>query len=327
MEQQNLPKKRVTIKDIAKETGFTAQTVSLALRKKDCITEKTRKTVLEAARKLGYIKNDMAINLRRGHTNTIAIVYDNIANPYFSLMTRYLQYYFREEGYVLLIFTADSYFLDQNTFHNILSCNVAGVISFLDVDENIAKLSKQNNLPVLVLGRKSDKSISWITTSENKGGALAAKYLIGKGCKNNLHITYSLDMICGKERYEGFLNEIKSADMKDDLLLVLGVDPVAPILKEYLNEHEVDGIFAFNDMIAYATLNALKKLNREDIKVVGFDNIQEMFNFPIKINTIGADKKAMAKTAVKVLLKKITKSDERAEHRIFDVFLESEDVE
>ena len=327
MGQQNLPKKRVTIKDIAKETGFTAQTVSLALRKKDCITEKTRKTVLEAARKLGYIKNDMAINLRRGHTNTIAIVYDNIANPYFSLMTRYLQYYFREEGYVLLIFTADSYFLDQNTFHNILSCNVAGVISFLDVDENIAKLSKQNNLPVLVLGRKSDKSISWITTSENKGGALAAKYLIGKGCKNNLHITYSLDMICGKERYEGFLNEIKSADMKDDLLLVLGVDPVAPILKEYLNEHEVDGIFAFNDMIAYATLNALKKLNREDIKVVGFDNIQEMFNFPIKINTISADKKAMAKTAVKVLLEKISKCDERVEHRIFDVFLDSEDVE
>ena len=89
----------------------------------------------------------------------------------------------------------------------------------------------------------------------------------------------------------------------------------------------MDGIFAFNDMIAYATLNALKKLNREDIKVVGFDNIQEMFNFPVKINTIGADKKAMAKTAVKVLLEKITKSDERAEHRIFDVFLDSEDIE
>lgn len=327
MEQQSSQKKRVTIKDIAKETGFTAQTVSLALRKKDCITEKTRNIVLEAARKLGYIKNDMAINLRRGHTNTIAVVYDNIANPYFSLMTRYLQYYFREQGYVLLIFTADSYFLDQDTFYNILSCNVAGVISFLDVDENIAKLSKQNNLPVLVLGRKSDKSISWITTSENKGGALAARYLMGKGCKNNLHITYSLDMICGKERYEGFLDEIRSAGKTDDLLLVLGKTSIEIELKEYLKKHEVDGIFAFNDMIAYETLNILKKQNREDIKVVGFDNIQEMFKFPVKISTIGADKRAMAKTAVKVLLEKINQKDERAEHRIFDVFLDPEDAE
>jgi len=327
MEQRDSQKKRVTIKDIAKETGFTAQTVSLALRKKKCITEKTRKTVLEAARKLGYIKNDMAINLRRGHTNTIAVVYDNIANPYFSLMTRYLQYGFRAQGYVLLIFTADSYFLDRETFNNILACNVAGVISFLDVDEDIANLSRQNNLPVLVLGRKSEKSISWITTSESKGGALAARYLMEKGCKNNLHVTYSLDMICGKERYDGFVNELKSAGAKDDLLLVIGGNFLEPQLREYLEHHEVDGIFAFNDMIAYATLNVLKKVHREDIKVVGFDNIQEMFHFPVKISTIGADKKAMVNAAVKVLLEKIEQKDDRAEHRIFDVFLSPEDEE
>ena len=318
------PKKRVTIKDIARETGFTAQTVSLALRNKECITKKTREIVNETARRLGYIKNDMAINLRNGRANTIAIVYDDITNPYFSIMTRYLQSYFRAQGYVLLIFTADSYFLDQETFYNILSCNVAGVVSFLDIDENIANLSQQNNLPVLVLGRKSEKSISWITTSENKGGILAARYLIEKGCKKNLHITYSLDMICGEERYEGFLNEIKSAGLKSDLLLILGRTPLKEMLPNYLKENEVDGIFAFNDMLAYEILNILKKENREDVKVVGFDNIQEMFNFPIKIATIGGDKKNMAKTAVKVLLEKILQRDERVEHRIFDVVLEKE---
>lgn len=324
---QQLPRKRVTIKDIAKETGFTAQTVSLALRNKECITEKTRETVNAAVKKLGYVKNDMATNLRRGHTNMVAIVYDSIANPYFSIMTQHLQNYLREQGYILLIFTTDSYFLDEDTFYNILSCNVAGVISFLDVDEHIAGLSRRNNLPVVVLGRKSDNSVSWITTSENNGGALAAKYLTERGCKNNLHITYSLDMICGKERYEGFVNELKRSGKKDDLLLVLGRTPLRSCLGEYLKEHEVDGIFAFNDMIAYETLNRLKKLNRPDIKVVGFDNIQEMFHFPVKISTIGADKAAMAKTAVQVLLEKINSSDEPAKHRIFDVFLVPEDEE
>ena len=327
MEQQNPQKKRVTIKEIAKETGFTAQTVSLALRKKECITEKTREIVLDAAKRLGYIKNDMAINLRRGHTNTIAVVYDSISNPYFSLMTEFIQRYFREKGYVLLIFTAQSYFLDEQTFYNILSCNVAGVISFLDVDEKIAKLSEQNNLPVIVLGRKSDQNISWITTSENKGGALAARYLMEKGCKNNLHITYSLDMICGKERYEGFYDEIKEAGVNKDLLLVLGRESLKVLLPKYLKEHEVDGIFAFNDMLAYETLNVLKKENRKDIRVVGFDNIQELFNFPIKISTIGSDKKAMAKTTVNVLLEKIENKDERLEHHIFDVFLSTEENE
>lgn len=324
MEQNNPQKKRVTIKEIAKETGFTAQTVSLALRKKDCITEKTKNIVLEAARRLGYIKNDMAINLRRGHTNTIAVIYDDISNPYFSLMTKFLQKYFREKGYVLLIFTAESYFLDEETFYNVLSCNVAGVVSFLDVDEKIANLSEQNNLPVIVLGRKSCQNISWITTAENKGGALAARYLMEQGCKNNLHITYSLDMICGKERYEGFLDEIKNANENQDLLLVLWYEPLRDLLPKYLKEHEVDGIFAFNDMLAYETLNILKKENRQDIKVVGFDNIQELFNFPVKISTIGSNKKEMAKTTVKVLIEKIEKKDVGLEHHIFDVFLSAE---
>ncbi|MGN1052165.1 MAG: substrate-binding domain-containing protein, partial [Candidatus Scatosoma sp.] len=98
-------------------------------------------------------------------------------------------------------------------------------------------------------------------------------------------------------------------------------------LGEYLKEHEVDGIFAFNDMIAYETLHLLKKLNRQDVRVVGFDNIQELFKFPVKISTIGADKTEMAKTAVQVLLEKINNSDERAKHRIFDVFLITEDAE
>lgn len=325
MEKDIKPTKRITIKDIAKETGFTAQTVSLALRNKECITEKTRAIVNETAKKLGYIKNGMATNLRQGHTNTVAIVYDNIANPYFSIMTRYLQYYLREKGYFLLIFTTDSYYLDQESFYNILSCNVAGVISFLDVDENIAKLGHQNNLPVLVLGRKADKSISWITTSENKGGELAAQYLIDRGSKNNLHITYSLDMICAKERYEGFYNALKANGLKDDLLLVLGRVRLKELLVDYLKAHEVDGIFAFNDMVAYETLAILKEIHRNDIKVVGFDNIQEMFRFPTRISTVGADKKAMAKAAVEVLLRQIEKVDESLEHRIFDVFLVVED--
>ena len=209
MEQQNPQKKRVTIKDIARETGFTAQAVSRALRNKEDISEKTKEIIRQAAEKLGYIKNNIATNLRSGHTNTVAIVYDNITNPYFSIMTRYLQFYLRKEGYVLLIFTADSYFLDISVFNNIVSCNVAGIISFLDVDENIAKLSIQHNLPIIALGRKSVEGVSWITTSDEKGGMLAARYLLEQGCKNILHITYSLKMLCAKDRYSGFIQEIK----------------------------------------------------------------------------------------------------------------------
>ena len=189
----------------------------------------------------------------------------------------------------------------------------------------IAKISESCGLPIVVLGRKSNTDVNWIATAENRGGALAAKFLMDNGCKNNLHITYSLDMICAKERYDGFLKGIKDANLKDDLLIVIGKEALSRRLGEYFAEHEVDGIFAFNDMLAYETLYFLKSINREDIKVVGFDNIQEDFSFPVRINTIGSDKREMAKNCVDILLKKINKHGDLPEHRIFDVFIQMGD--
>ena len=324
MEDKKVTTKRVTIKDIARETGFTAQAVSRALRDKADISEKTKEVIRQAAERLGYIKNTLATNLRSGQTNTVAIVYDNITNPYFSMMTRYLQYYLRSKGYVLLIFTADSYFLDLATFNNIMSCNVAGIISFLDVDQNIAQFAKQHDMPIVVLGRKSIDDVSWITTAEEKGGSIAAKYLLENGCKNLLHITYSLKMVCGKERYDGFLEEIRKAGVNDNHIILLERERLLSVLPNYLRENKIDGIFAFNDMLAYETLNILKKEKISGVRVVGFDNIQEMFHFPVSITTIGGDKKAMAQTTADVLLEKIENKDTLSYHHIFDVFLSEE---
>lgn len=324
MEDKKVTTKRVTIKDIARETGFTAQAVSRALRDKADISEKTKEVIRQAAERLGYIKNTLATNLRSGQTNTVAIVYDNITNPYFSMMTRYLQYYLRSKGYVLLIFTADSYFLDLATFNNIMSCNVAGIISFLDVDQNIAQFAKQHDMPIVVLGRKSIDDVSWITTAEEKGGSIAAKYLLENGCKNLLHITYSLKMVCGKERYDGFLEEIRKAGVNDNHIILLERESLLSVLPNYLRENKIDGIFAFNDMLAYETLNILKKEKISGVRVVGFDNIQEMFHFPVSITTIGGDKKAMAQTTADVLLEKIENKDTLSYHHIFDVFLSEE---
>ncbi len=324
MENKKITTKKVTIKDIAKETGFTAQAVSRALRNKEDISEKTKEIIRRTAENLGYVKNTLATSLRNGKSNTVAIVYDNITNPYFSIMTRHLQYFLKAKGYVLLIFTADAYFLDLATFNNIVSRNVAGIISFLDVNANIAELALQQDLPIVVLGRKSIDDVSWITTAEGESGSIAAKYLLKNGCKNILHITYSLDMVCGKERYDGFIEEIRKAGLNDTHLIVLAHMPQSPLMEflpDYLKANKIDGIFAFNDMLAYETLDILRNENITDVKVVGIDNIQEMFRLPVKITTIGGDKKAMAQTTVDVLLEEIENKNVASYHRVFDVFL------
>ena len=64
--------KYVTIIDIAKELGISKSTVSRALAG-DChnVNAETMRRIVETADRLGYQRNELAVNLRRQHTQTI----------------------------------------------------------------------------------------------------------------------------------------------------------------------------------------------------------------------------------------------------------------
>lgn len=78
--------KTVTLADIAKATGFSANTVSHALNNKPDISEKTKKLIKETAEKMGYIANSSASFLRSGKSKNITIIVPDITNPHFSVV-------------------------------------------------------------------------------------------------------------------------------------------------------------------------------------------------------------------------------------------------
>ena len=57
--------RHITIKDIAKELGISKSTVSRALSSdSQNVSKETVRMVIEAAERMGYRKNEMAVNLR-----------------------------------------------------------------------------------------------------------------------------------------------------------------------------------------------------------------------------------------------------------------------
>ena len=82
--------KRCTLKDIANATGLTVNSVSHALRDMGDISAETKLRVAEAAKRLGYVPNLAASQIRSGKSLTVAIVFDNLFNPYYNIMTHYL---------------------------------------------------------------------------------------------------------------------------------------------------------------------------------------------------------------------------------------------
>ena len=305
-------KARVTIKDVARIAMVTPQTVSRALRDAPDIAQSTKTRVLEIASNLNYVKNSTASALRRGSTRLIGVIYDNLINLYFSVMTDFIQFCLKERGYSMLTISVRSFHLNEEAYMAAVSHNVDGIISFLEPDEELTELIKSYNVPVLLFGRRTNvKRIDCIHTDDEAGGRLAAARLADDGCKNAVCITEALELTCAYDRYHGFEEELKRRGISKPRI----VNPNVPGLEQQLlslmksPEGFPDGIFCFNDMLAFETLYFIEKNNLPSVKVIGYDNVQQEIHSPRRLTTVGTDKLALAKRATEMIISKVETGD------------------
>jgi len=67
-------RKIVTIRDVARTAGVSISTVSKAMNGNPGMAEDTRKRVMQAAKSIGFRRNDLAHALHRGTSKTVGIV-------------------------------------------------------------------------------------------------------------------------------------------------------------------------------------------------------------------------------------------------------------
>ena len=83
--------KHVTIKDIARSLCISVSTVSRALTDDKKIRKETREMVIEEAKRLGYKRNPVAMNLKMGRTNTSGVIVPEMHTPYASQVINGIQ--------------------------------------------------------------------------------------------------------------------------------------------------------------------------------------------------------------------------------------------
>ena len=98
-----MPKKTISIRDIARMAGVSTATVSKVLSGKGSISQVTRERVEEIARREGYIANYAAKTLRKSRTCTIGIVTPDVSNDFFSSIVLGFETVLYDNGYVCYI--------------------------------------------------------------------------------------------------------------------------------------------------------------------------------------------------------------------------------
>ncbi|MBQ9266069.1 MAG: LacI family DNA-binding transcriptional regulator [Bacilli bacterium] len=279
---------KITIKDIARESGVSITSVSFILNgKTDSVSKETKERVLDVCKKYNYQPNYLAAALKSKSTHFIGILVPDIENSYYSRILKILEDIFDKKGYSLLI-SSSGYDLEKfmGNIRNLVSksidyCIVIPPSSFQEQNkEELARLSEHINVSFVIFDRKINYcNCPVIVNDDIQGGYLATNYLIKKGHKKIYCITGSRLVSSSIDRLTGYKKALEENNIKYDESLIYEGDykyaDALDIASKILKKDKNCSVFAFNDLMAYAVYKVANELGLKigkDVSVVGFDD-------------------------------------------------------
>ena len=314
--------KNVGLKEIAAELNISVNSVSRALRDCNDISEKTKEKVRKKAIELGYVPNAIAQSLKNGRSKQIAIIIDNILNPYFSIMIEKIIIKLKKYECYGIIIPIKRNTLNREVVAQCISQRLDGIITFVEPKEEAIELANLNKIKMVLLGRViDDPSVRCIYTDDKKGGMIAGEYLIKRNHKKILYVGYK-QIECSNRRLEGLQEAIDRENRENDsnieLATISFIDLKRSFVKKVLEGY--DGIFSFNDQI-YCQIS--KIVNKENLKVdvVGYDALSKRYELASDIVSIDYDYDAMVSEIIKILMGDMKGNEDTSKNSMFDVSL------
>lgn len=317
-------KKKVTLKQIAKELDVSISTVSKSLRNSPEIGEDTREKVQAFAKLYNYKPNNIALSLKNRKTKTIGVIIPEIVHHFFATVISGIEHYANDFGYNVIVCLSDESFDKEvinmemlaggsiDGFIMSLSKETQNKSDFHHIEEAI-----NQGMPVVMFDRiTNDIFCDKVIIDDKTAAQDAVNFLVFKGMKKIGLITTVDYVSVGKLRTDGYIQALKQNNLilKENLILKIeDIENCATEIENYIKEKDIDGVFAVNELFAVSAIKAANKLGKkvpEDLSVIGFtDGIISKFSTP-SITTVSQDGVEMGKRAAKLLIDRLENDEE-----------------
>jgi LacI family transcriptional regulator len=324
--------KKPNLRVLAAKAGVSINTASRAINDKPDINPLTKEKILRIAREIGYVPNASAVALRTQKTRTLGVIIADNNNPFYAEVLSGIEAEAKANNYhIILTNTRRDYQEEENAIELLLGKQVDGLLiaPVQEKNEDIYKLI-DSKIPFVVVGRDyEDLSIDAVYSDELKGGYIATEYLIRKGFKNISYIGGYTYKSPARRRLEGYKKALTDYGIaiKENLIKIGDID-----IKDGYNQTKdmfdqginFQAIFAYNDMMAFGAVKAIKERGLEipgDIGVVGYDNILFSSLVSPPLTTVNLKKDELGRESVRLLLSKINGYRKKNKKIVLDVDL------
>lgn len=272
---------KITIKDIAQEAGVSVGLVSMTLNGRSGVNPKTAAAIMQVVKKLNYTPNKAASSLRKGYNKTIGVITPDLANHYFSEISRNIENVAYDNGYTVLFGSSDDRIEKTNrlidTFY---SDGVRGILlSPCDGCEECLRKAMSLGIKVVLMNRDLPdlENVGRVLLDNDKAIKMGIKHLLDNGYRH-------LEMVSNNIRLST-LNMREKSYLKT--MAEMGFGSLSKI--NYVDEHDeerlekciidargrgTDALLIPRGYLALYVSKAVKRLGLripQDMAIIGFD--------------------------------------------------------
>ncbi|WP_282030477.1 LacI family DNA-binding transcriptional regulator [Winogradskyella eximia] len=342
-------KRKITLKQIARELDVSISTVSKALKNSKEISADTIQKVQAFAKLYNYRPNNIALSLKNRKTNTIGIIIPEIVHHFFSKVIRGVELVANKRGYNVIIgLSNESFSKEVINMEMLANGSIDGFIlsmskeTLLQQDYHHYNETMNQGMPIVMFDRVvSDIKCDKVIVDDFNGAKNAVQKLISNQCKHIALITTKDYVSVGRLRTQGYLEALEENKITPQAELILKMDDTldyevhlealeAEIEQLFKAHKNIDGVFAVNELYALSAMKVARRLGLnvpDDIQVIGFtDGVLSKHSTP-SLTTVSQHAQLMGERAADLLIDKIETDFDTEEEQFQTVVINTELVE
>ncbi|MFI5660874.1 LacI family DNA-binding transcriptional regulator [Streptomyces sp. NPDC051684] len=321
--------RRPTVKDVARQAGVSASTVSNVLHKHPYVTEDKRRRVEAAIEALGYAPSLVSRQLRAGRAQVLALAVPDITSPYFAHLAHVVITEAHRRAITLFIDeTGGSAEQEATIARGYPSRGVTGVL-FCPVAMDPAELERlKSDVPTVLLGEHvPGGSFDHIAIDSRRSAVEATEHLLALGRRRLAFAGAGLGRRAGPayERLEGVRDALRSAglELADELAFEVGGHSreegyrVARVLVE--RAADFDALVCAADLLAVGASAAFREAGVTvpgDVALLGWDDAPEVRFTAPPLTSIAHDMEGLAARGIDAILARQDSPERPPEHTV-----------
>lgn len=334
-------KRKVTLKQIAKELDVSISTVSKSLRNSPEIGLETREKVQAFAKFYNYKPNNIALSLKNRKTKTIGIIIPEIVHYFFATVIDGIEQVANKNGYsVIICLSDDSFVKEVLNMEMLANGSIDGFIMSLSKEtqfkgdfHHITEVINQG-MPVVMFDRVTSEILCDKVIIDDKAAAYeAVQSLIDKGRKRIALVTTVDYVSVGKLRTDGYIKALLDNGIPFDEGLIIKIENVETCeitISQLLENKLIDAVFAVNELFAVTIIKTANKMGLtvpKDLAVIAFtDGMISKYSTPT-ITTVSQSGEKMGNKAAQILIDRLEKEEENEDENYKTEVIETHLIE